>query len=224
MSSCGGDVEKVKRALTFLFEARGIPSMAWGTEVGAAGEKEPLNRASMRFVDHPLVGHVREALQRRAAHPSLDHGVPTVLSVDDGHLLLARVSESEVALSCLWRRGTHEVTAFGQQLHCDANQTTFLQGHFEVAALERQWRTGSRTVSVSFSGPVGTRLVGSGAELGDWTPSKGAVLPATIALPVDGVFEFKLVREQGGKFEWAAGDNQVLFVREGQGPVSLSWP
>ncbi len=178
----------------------------------------------MRFVDHPLVGHVREALSRRRAHPSLDHGVPKVLSVDGDHLLLARVSTQEVALTCVWRAGSHQVTAFGQVVRCDTNQTTFLRGTFDVAALEHQWRTGAKTVSVSFSGPVGTRLVGSGAELGDWAPAKGQALPVTLELPEGGVFEFKLVRGEAGKFEWAGGENQVLFVQAGQGPVSLSWP
>jgi glycosidase len=70
VSLCGGDLEKVKQALAFMILMRGTPSLTWGTEVGLDGAKEPDNRKSMQFVDHPLRAHLSSRSQSAPRSPS----------------------------------------------------------------------------------------------------------------------------------------------------------
>jgi hypothetical protein len=94
----------------------------------------------------------------------------------------------------------------------------------------RRWRGKgeTRTVEISVDDPS-VRLVGSGPELGAWKPERSVRAGPRgfqLTLPVGGVFEFKLVREQGpGKFAWEEGANRTLFVTGGTEPLrfGLSW-
>ncbi|MFT3709204.1 MAG: alpha-amylase family glycosyl hydrolase [Archangium sp.] len=191
MSVCGGDVEKVKQALTFLFAMRGIPSMIWGTEVGLDGEKEPDNRKSMKFDEaSPLKARIARLMEQRAASPALRDGGVTVLSATKDEVIFARVTKDGSAQRVSVKRGT---TTIGAPELLDPK-------YFD------QWLTGADTLPITFTGEG--QLVGSGAELGDWDPKKAVSLPVTLKLPRRGVFEFK--RLVDGK--WEEGANRVLFV------------
>jgi hypothetical protein len=94
----------------------------------------------------------------------------------------------------------------------------------------RRWKGQGETRTVEISvGDASVRLVGSGPELGAWKPERSVRQGARgfqLTLPVGGVFEYKLVREQGpGKFAWEDGGNRTLFVTPGTEPlrVSTAW-
>jgi hypothetical protein len=192
VSLCGGDLEKTKQALSFLFAMRGIPSITWGTEVGLDGAKEPENRQSMRFVAHPLVDHVSAAMARRAASEPLRDGAAVPVEVSRERVVIARIAEDGSTVNVTIEAGTVSVTP------APASPTWLVS----------QWRTGAKKRAVTFSG-VGA-VVGSGPELGDWDRAKAGALPVTLELPVQGVFEFKRIIDG----EWEQGPNRVLFVTE----------
>jgi hypothetical protein len=192
MSLCGGDLEKVKGALAFLFAMRGVPSMTWGTEVGLDGQQEPDNRKSMRFVEHPLRGHVTEWMRRRAASAALRDGVAMPESIDGQRASFVRATDSGDAVRVVVEAGAVRL------------EPAPAVSPERVAA----WRTGGDLVDVRLEGQGA--VVGSGPELGDWQLARARLLPVTLALPRFGVFEFKLVR--GGRFE--DGPNRVLLVKE----------
>lgn len=98
LSDCGGDLEKVRQALTFQLTARGTPAINYGTESALTGHKEPENRGDMRFDTQPLRSHIQELLRLRATHPSLQSGAPILLQVEPDRLLYARVVDSEITL------------------------------------------------------------------------------------------------------------------------------
>lgn len=91
----------------------------------------------------------------------------------------------------------------------------------------RRWKGQGETRTVEISvGDASVRLVGSGPELGAWKPERSVRQGARgfqLTLPVGGVFEYKLVREQGpGKFAWEDGGNRTLFVTPGTEPLRFS--
>ncbi len=100
-------------------------------------------------------------------------------------------------------------------------------------AQSRRWHRpdGSRTLELEQTGAANpVYVVGSAPELGSWNPARGAGPfhggKLQVSLPVGTVAEFKLVtRPVGGPVRWEEGNNRVLFVREGQGPlaVRLAW-
>ncbi len=185
MSVCGGDQQKVEQALRFLFATRGTPSLTWGTEVGMTGAQEPENRASMRFVAHPLRDFIAARQRERATSPALREGATVVLEADARHVLFARVAPDGATVHVRVEDGRVTVT--------DAPDTPR-----EVLVVRARAHT--------FEGTG--RVVGSGAALGDWDPRRALTLPATVELPVRGVFEFKYLVD--GEFE--PGPNRVLYV------------
>jgi glycosidase len=113
--------------------------------------------------------------------------------------------------------------------------TARASGSFGALAAEARALSGGRaeTRQVRFlarGAPAGSdddvRVVGSGPELGAWRPEAGlklSGLAATAALPVHGVFEFKLAVKSGaGPWRWQSGENQVLQVK-GPAQVELQW-
>lgn len=184
MSQCGGDVEKVKQALAFLLTMRGTPSIIWGTEVGFEGAKEPDNRESMRFVEHPLRAHITKWMKLRAASPSLSSGRAVPVEVTKGRVVIARVAPDGSTVN----------------VKIEAGKVTF-EGAPSLAL-----PSGTRRVTFSGTGSI----VGSGAELGDWDKKNAKPLPLTVDLPLNGVFEFKRLIEG----EWEAGANRLLFVTQ----------
>lgn len=242
MSLCKGEPERVKAALAFLLTGRGVPSLTWGTEIGAVGEQEPENRASMRFEANPLRDEIAFWLGLRRANPALSDGAPVVLALDEGHLAVGRATAGQLAvvlvnrraepwspaLPAPWREVTWTAARGAWAKSVGKGVTVWLSerrpgGWAGLArAVEQQWRTGARKRVVELTARPGDAvLVGSGQELGDWKPSAGVTAPR-LELPVGGVFEFKLVRTVKGAPVWEAGANRVLWVEPGEGPLRLS--
>lgn len=231
MSVCGGDLEKVKAALTVLFTARGIPSIQYGTEVGLKGEKEPDNRGDMKFERGPLFAHLRTLFALRRRWPSLAGGAPVVVAADNRFLVMGRVAATERALIAInsgaaprevklegkgWVEPlarqftpTDEVTVKPGELRVWIRPGDFAD---EARAAGAQWRTGAAKRKVIFRLPPGAKVTGSGPELGFWTPASAV---SEAELPVGAVFEFKVVRGA----EWEQRDNRVLFIERGEGPL-----
>lgn len=123
------------------------------------------------------------------------------------------------------------------EVPADAVKVVFLtpakKGALESYAqsLERERKAGEARRSVEVELPRGGKggtlyLVGSGPEFGDWKPEKGVPLSGKkgkrLSLPVGSVLEYKLVeRRSGASPKWEEGENRVLFVGEGKGPLKL---
>lgn len=241
MSLCKGDPRRVKEALAFLLTGRGIPSLSWGTEIGATGEAEPENRASMRFEASPLRDEIAYWLSLRRASPALADGAPVVLALDEGHLALGRATAGQLAVVLVnrtaepwaprlpppWRDVAWQSARGGGAAPVGRGVTVWLSELRDgawaglAAAVDRQWRTGAQRRVVQLDGlPADALVVGSGEELGDWRPAAGVSAPR-LELPVGGVFEFKLVRLVKGAPVWEAGANRVLWVEPGEGPLRV---
>lgn len=229
MSACGNEEERVRAALAFLLTARGIPSLAWGTEVGLDGAKEPDNRKSMAFTHHALKDEVAFWLKARAEHPALSEGAVAVVGADANGLSILRVSDSQVAVVLVGQAGRwppvkasllelstlrEVLPPAGRARGVKVLVSAIAAGRFRALreSVEPQWRRGASKVQVRFDGPAGTLLVGSGPELGDWNSERAVPLPADVALPTSGVFEFKAIRREAGKVVWASGPNGQLLV------------
>jgi hypothetical protein len=184
MSQCGGDVDKVKQALSFLLAMRGTPSIIWGTEVGFEGAKEPDNRESMRFVEHPLREHIAKWMKLRAASPALSLGRAVPVEVTKDRVVIARVAPDGTTVN----------------VKIEGGKVSFQE------AAPRALPSGTRRITFTGAGAI----VGSGAELGDWDKKKAKPLPLSVDLPLNGVFEFKRVIDG----EWESGPNRLLFVTE----------
>ena len=82
------------------------------------------------------------------------------------------------------------------------------------------------TREVDFTAPGETaELVGSGQPFGDWNPANGRALAdghLRMKLPVGAVYEYKLLRNSGGKPQWEDGTNRFLFVTPGGAPLSIA--
>ncbi len=198
LSTCQGDLEKTKQALAFLFAMRGIPSLTWGTEVGLDGAKEPDNRKSMQFIEHPLRAHIQSLMARRAQSLALSEGAAVPVEVSAERVVIARIAPDGTTVN----------------VKVEAGQVTVSDAARSNPALVTQWRTGAKTQRVQLTGRGS--VVGSGGELGDWDRRKARPLPVTLELPVNGVFEFKRIIDG----EWEAGPNRLLFV--GDAPVEIA--
>lgn len=239
MSVCSGELNRVRGALAFLLTARGVPSLAWGTEAGFDGAKEPDNRKSMVFSPHPLKDEIAFWLKARKEHPALSDGVPALLKAGPDGLAVMRVTGSQLAVILVGKDGVRP-TVPGTALDSpefrelvppgSANAASSAQartsiwvvvskvepGKYEALFTEAkaQWRSGAKKRSVTFEGPAGSLVVGSGPELGDWNPAKALKLPLTVELPTGGVFEFKAIRREGERVVWDQGPNGALLVGE----------
>ncbi len=223
-SLCGHDSKRIENALTFLLTARGIPSLTWGTEVGLDGEKEPQNRQSMRFVNTLLREKITRLLAVRKYRLSLSDGASAVLFVDDTHLVIGRAHQYELSV-IVFNQSTDlfdpPLSTPWPHAPCPPGISTLVTaGDFSqlAKAVEAQWRTGAKTARVTFTSKTPGKVVGSGGELGDWDPAKGVPLPATLDLPIGGVFELKFVAPDG---TWAQGKNRVVFVKAEPQTVDL---
>ncbi|NMO13768.1 glycosyl hydrolase [Pyxidicoccus fallax] len=99
MSECGGDVERVKRALAVQLTARGVPALTYGTEEGLTGAKEPENRGDMRFTpDHPLRVWISRLLELRRGSGALQGGETLVLAAREDLFAYARVAPDEAVV------------------------------------------------------------------------------------------------------------------------------
>lgn len=227
-SVCGGDEARVAEALTFLLAARGVPSIIWGTEVGFEGEKEPDNRASMRFVSHPFRALISGWMAARRAHPSLRDGVSLVLEARPDALVLARLVGTEASVVYVNHTdGPLQPTPLEGQTVADVEPVpagvtvrTFAGDFTALARLAAERASGRRLRDVVIEGQGA--IVGSGPELGFWRPASAVPLPATLRLPEGGVFEFKRVTAEADALRWEDGPNRLLVVGAGDAPLRLS--
>ncbi|MGC4117044.1 MAG: alpha-amylase family glycosyl hydrolase [Myxococcales bacterium] len=97
-TDCGGDLEKVRRALTVQLTARGTPALTWGVEAALAGAKEPENRGDMRFDAQPLRAHIAKLMQLRRDHQALFSGAPRMLVAQEKLFAYARIASGEAAI------------------------------------------------------------------------------------------------------------------------------
>jgi hypothetical protein len=228
---CGGSEERIRRALSYLLASRGIPSIIWGTEVGLSGEKDPFNRESMNFDEkNPLRAHVRAALSNRKRRPSLSTGASRIVHFSDDALIVARFAKQEASLVSINRGLPFEFDApWGARVPIPSGVSTVSEaGDFATsfASFDAQWRTGQTRRTALFKGPKGMKVVGSSPELGGWEVKKALALPARVALPLGGVFEFKLIRTRGdGAVEFESRANRSLFVSDDREEfvVELLW-
>ncbi|ATB49587.1 glycosyl hydrolase [Corallococcus macrosporus DSM 14697] len=260
MSECGGDVERVKRALAVQLTARGVPALTYGTEEGLTGAKEPENRGDMRFTDHPLRSWIGGLLALRRGSEALQRGETMVLAAREDLFAYARVTADEavviavnagdsaedVPLPDVLAGARLEPVALASPLAAaDVGTVRVPAGDVALARLTPpeaggfvtaaklaglRWRGKGtrRTVQLVVDDPS-VRLVGSGPELGGWKPEH-SLRPGpdgfALSLPVGAVFEYKLLRAGSqGKYDWEDGDNRLLFVDEGSGPLrqTLAW-
>jgi hypothetical protein len=214
---CGHDENRIDAALTFMLAMRGIPSLSWGTEIGLDGEKEPDTRKSMRFITLPVRAQITAGLTSRSDNASLSDGSSTVLEVDAHHVVVGRATPGELSVVVVNQSEEPYSPSVAAPWPAVVGakpgvSVSHVHGDFAEFAkgLDTQWRTGAKTVPVTFTSSAGGKVVGSGGELGDWDPSHGVTLPATIELPQGGVFEFKRVTAAGA---WVEGENQAVFIK-----------
>ena len=97
---CGGEVERVKHALTAQYAMRGVVALHYGTESGLEGADEPHNRGDMVFsgpVFDTLTAHLEALHAMRQAHPVFARGETGVLRLEDDLLVIERSLDGEVA-------------------------------------------------------------------------------------------------------------------------------
>jgi glycosidase len=236
MSECGGDVERVQRALAVQLTARGVPALTYGTEEGLTGKKEPENRGDMRFTaDHPLRGWISRLLELRRGSEALQGGETLVLAAREDLFAYARVAPDEAVVIAVNRgKGPVDVALpaglagarvsemlAGAELPgagsvaVPPGPVTLLRlkpreaGGFGalVAQARTRWRgQGERRTVELTVDDASARLVGSGPELGGWKPERSL-------RPESG--GFKLSLPVGAVFEYK-------LVRDGT-PGKFDW-
>jgi len=201
--ACGKDPSRMTSALRFLAHAPGIPSVIWGTEHELGGGVEPHNRVDQPWNSlGPLAAVMREAFDAGA-------------SIRGERVAFESLSDAELR----WGQGARRLVA-GPKGFRSAGTEVSLPHEKGIAPL-RLRHPGTAAA---------LRVAGTGARLGDWMPGSGprfhragAGLEASIDLPAGGVYEFKLVREDGaGRATWESGPNRYLLHR-GQGAVDVAF-
>lgn len=95
LSDCGGDLNKLKIALAFVYACRGNPCLYYGTEVGMDGWG-PENRKPMEWGKNPdLTDFVGSLTAMRSSSPALSHGTQKELLVERNTYALARIRNDE---------------------------------------------------------------------------------------------------------------------------------
>jgi glycosidase len=262
-TACEGDLERVRHALTAQFALRGVPCLTYGTEAGLEGAGEPENRGDMVFDDErfrPLKDHLATLLRLRRSSPVLETGATRLLGLDDGLLSLLRVLPDQLAWLGIHTGGRPVQVTLPAELAGlrwrDALTGRSCEGEFRLGPSETKVLIAEGAGSQEFSGwmPGVARkrrvqvrvlasdlqaqeqlvLVGSGPELGNWDPRRGAGLSnqgrgahvRTLGLPIGLVFAYKLVAVgKDGSLRWEQRDDRYLFVQAGDGPlaVALEW-
>ena len=204
-SACGGDADRVARALAFLVTTRGTPCIFQGTEAGQLGEGEPQNRADMDFgAGHPLADTLRDLLDLRARNRVLREGITRVDHLERERMLYTRVAPGVVARIAVnaserpWTppapegqlvaTGSAVVTAAGPLMMSESWEVPpgsigVMLYAGDTAALSQavaDRRAATTQVHVQARGvPAGpdavVRLVGAGELLGRWSPDAGRI-------------------------------------------------
>ena len=106
LSLAGGDLAKLKVALSCLLTIRGFPTLYYGTETGLPGGAEPDNRRDMNWGDNPSVARlVKQLIGIRKASSALSHGRQLEMWQDDhvyGFMRQSEDAEAFVVLNNAW--------------------------------------------------------------------------------------------------------------------------
>ncbi len=95
LSDCGGDLNKLKIALAFVYACRGNPCLYYGTEVGMDGWG-PENRKPMEWGKNPdLTDFVGSLTAMRSSSPALAYGTQKELMAEEKAYALARIRNDE---------------------------------------------------------------------------------------------------------------------------------
>ncbi|MBD7944483.1 alpha-glucosidase C-terminal domain-containing protein [Psychrobacillus sp. Sa2BUA9] len=87
---------QLKKSLTYLYTAPGIPIIYYGTEIAMDGGNDPDNRRMMQFdSENNLVDYISKLGSLRTEHLSLTRGKMEVLHEDEGIAIYSRVYEEE---------------------------------------------------------------------------------------------------------------------------------
>ncbi|MFT8872550.1 MAG: glycoside hydrolase family 13 protein [Sporolactobacillus sp.] len=111
LTKAGGDEERVKEALVFLFAQAGSPCLYYGTEIGMDGENDPLCRKCMVWEkdaqDADMLMFTKQLIRLRKVYQSLlTYGQLQWLKVDDQHkLLVFQKEQAGRALIFMFNRG-----------------------------------------------------------------------------------------------------------------------
>ncbi|MFT4976798.1 MAG: glycosidase [Myxococcota bacterium] len=229
-SECGGERARVEAALLFMFAVRGTPSITYGTEWLLEGPAEPENRADAPWSEPPVLASTIGQLQAlRAAHPALSRASERrIEAIDDSVLRFVRTTAEESA-TVIVNRGAAPLPAPADAtgwaiagpggLSTGAAQAPSVPaGGVGVFFGPGQLPGVAEQVTVPIVGGGSGWLVGSGPEVGNWSPEAGVVLGsgASVVLPAGTVLEWKRVSvdEEGGII-WPEGSNRYDLISAG---------
>ncbi len=238
ISICHQDKKAMSNALRVLLAWRGIPSLYYGTETPLAGDKEPDNRADMKFDQPEFYNLIQKSLELRRAYPVLAHGKTAVYAYKPGLLAIARQLGQQQAMILIstqnepqtielpsgkWFSPSDAHAALPQKLSMHPN-TVELAICNECASMID---TAKRKITFKVPQDGATyALAGSAPELGNWNPAKAPKTHSeiTIDLPSQTVIAYKPVKiGANGEYQWANGDNRELFVDRSDAIVNVSF-
>jgi hypothetical protein len=247
MSRCGGDQRRVDQALSALFALRGVPMITYGTEAGLSGDKEPENRADMRFgAAHPSGVKLAELVALRRRFRVLERGESMLLDATSNRLALLRFDTDEAVLVLANRaptaatlgridlpRGLKTTLPLPSALHgygfAFLPLTVADQPSFTAWLRERRAERLVRFVAKADSGD-GLVIVGNAPELGGWKPkeapklvARNGVMSAAVRLPGDTMVAFKLARIEAGEVRWSSAANGYALPAALRGDVEVAW-
>lgn len=235
LSACGGETESVLDAMEFMMTARGTPSFTWGTEIGMKGAKEPANRKSMTFgKTHEMGTGMREMLARRAQMKSLHAGRDLVLRASDNVFAYVRVHPEDAHLVAL-NRGTESVRLElpselgGSPVYAATGLTVIPLDTPGRTTLWKRLAEAPRSVEVPVvvagvpSNATKMVMVGSGPEIGLWSPGDAfelektdeGVWEGTLQAPASVVLGFKFHATTPSGEAWESRTNRFVHVTDG---------
>lgn len=230
LSACHNDEDRVKSAFEFLMSARGTPSLTWGTEIDMKGAKEPDNRKSMRFVDHPRVEQLAALIDRRAEHPSLNSGRDRILVANSDTFAYLRVAPEEAHLVSVHRGAKGFVVELPDGLGSKTHRVEpgFALSRFVGEAtkpLYKELEQPAKMLSIPVvvenvpTSVSALSLVGSAPEVGAWKAQDGLALKKTdeawtgvLQVPENTAFSFKVRSVDSGNEAMEKGENRFLFA------------
>ncbi len=232
------------QALFFQFLLRGLPMIAYGTEFGLLGDKEPQNRKPINWEEESILAPlIRDLTQLRKDHPVLATGKIEIIDITSQFLFFAQKTESETAYIAI------NMDDEEKQINIPNPAVGFQTINQQLVPMSQKnetdstllWMLPSREVGVWFSSskmeskvnlidvrfeieaPMDKPLyvIGSAMEIGGWDPNQalalkkeGNIWTAKITIPSDAVISWKTLTKLGDEIIWENGENRILFQEE----------